>query len=181
MNVAFEASVTISMKFLEEYPTKELPLGIIIIKPDGDFLPLAVGGLTENWEHRRKILYDIGKTLREKNVLLIGFIMFAESWMSMWTIKGDEKTEMVRPSEDPDRKECIVITAKDIFGKSRGYMKIISRNGNKVEFTDVSNSEVLKGMNKWCSVGDHELELRAGLLDELFLGYMAAGGIKFSS
>jgi len=111
-----------------------------IFNEDGGIIPTFVchvpnvdgyGMIPCHWEDGRQkhlVVCLVKKKFLELGVDRYAFV--AESWTANRT--GDESTDMLPPSQSPNRQECIFIHAEEKGGLSKTGQFLIKRDGEKV-------------------------------------------------
>lgn len=86
----------------------------------------------ENEIEKRAMLLGLRKIIHKHKITSYCTIM--EAWMSIR--EGDSKTPYVRPKNDPDRKQALIIT---IFNKDLTFetsMNIFEKDGDKIKWLE---------------------------------------------
>jgi hypothetical protein len=118
-------------------------------------------------EHNEKmtITRGIGEECFKNKYLPVAAFMASEAWVSTVKVddyKPDMRMNVTPPSQDPNKKECIIIAGKTPFNDCKvGVMIPVRRNDKNIMERDGDNSVVKE-------------ELKSPLLNQFFIGFRDA-------
>lgn len=118
-------------------------------KDNFSILPIPIGK-AQTSEQRRMLLAAMGGLLKREKAKVKAFMFSVEAWMSI-AKKGD--VAQMSPSEDPDRKECLIFSVRDCFDNVKYELSEIKR-GNNIELVPVGKNDFSE--MGWMKKGDAE-------------------------
>jgi hypothetical protein len=159
-------------EFLTQHPSDSITPKILAIlskdgKPGGTLekaIVMLVNPNFDNPDEKFKIFKSIGAMFAEKKMNLVAVYQVCEAWVSQQEKKEDGS--FMRPSEDPNKMEAIIIAGMTVDGRTNMATVPFQRvTKDKVIFTKstqyIDYNEADKG---------HQLE--SNLLAEVFKGYL---------
>lgn len=157
---------------LTEHPSDSVQPKILAIlskdgKPGGELEKAIVMLVNPNFDdadEKFKIFKGVGAMFAEKKMNLVAVYQVCEAWVSQQEKSKDGK--FMRPSEDPNRTEAIIIAGMTIDGRTNMATLPFERvTKDKVIFT---KSTQYIDYNE----ADKNSQLESNLLAEVFKGYL---------
>lgn len=147
---AFDYMVRMSMDRIVKGGKVESEFSAIVFMPNETtftILPVPLGD-TVDAEQRREVMKITGEDLAEQGAEAIVFIMIAEAWAN---VHKPSTNKLVRPVDDPNRKEVFLASAQDKTGCVRNLSYEIKRKTSGVEFTriDIFGKSQAKFAHSW--------------------------------
>lgn len=153
-----------------------------ICRKDGNNAIIAIPQMPDGYKSKSEMLEAIGSKMAEEFDDVVGILMTAEAWMSVLPKdigkKAYEDRNFPRPSEDPERKEIVMFTAKDINDNSRVSMYFIERKDGKVTLAEEKSGDI-GGVNSigWMNK-DSKMAFDLNLLDCFYNSYRFGLALK---
>lgn len=137
--------------FIHARPWQERQLG------DIEGMVVVIDQEFNNQEIKTKVLKQIGAQVAQMKLIPVAVFMASEAWMSMGT-KEQPLDMNLMPSQDPNRKECIIVAGKTIMRDCQiGMMIPIKRDkdGNMIRDGETTITH----------------EIGTFILNQFFIGY----------
>ncbi len=125
-------------KFLSDKTQEQVKKGIAIDpichaitfdeKGECSILPIPLKDLNTP-DERRMLLAEFGKILNKEKVKVKMFMFITEAWMSK--VSKDSKDPYIRPSEDPNKMEALIISGRDCYDNINYQIFEIKRSEDK--------------------------------------------------
>lgn len=177
-NAELDKLVENEMDYLLKNPTDGVMPKIFTImskdgKPNGELERAVVMMVNPDFEDQDKkfeIFQAMGYKFAEDNHNIIAVFQISEAWVSQQ--EKNESGEFMRPSEDPNRAEAIIVAGLTIDGRS---------NFSAIPFEKVTEKKVIFTKTPQVFKYDPDAknpEFQNNLLGEFFKGYLKGMALK---
>lgn len=153
---------------MRRFPVRGIPMLIVYMCMSEDGEIMTESAKIDDIDHCHQELYKLGKSLAKKALVPIGIWCAAEAWyVREENDKGQDVGRIlnrIRPSEHPNRQECIVFSGKIVDGRAAAISYEIKRDRRDMMVMGGELARHEFGAEKENS------ELRETLLNEFFHG-----------
>lgn len=159
---------------------KSVEASVYALRLDGGIVYIPVH-MPDNSADKEATMRKIGWDLANKGLDFISFAFVSEAWMSigMEVDKEDKRTleeiasELRRPSEDPNRREVLIIAAENCLKHSNYFLSIINRDPVDGTVSLDDKNETISGINSsnW-KKNTSKIDVKLNILDNLINSYV---------
>jgi hypothetical protein len=130
-------------------------------------VPVSVaifGAEFNDWETRRAMCADLGKTLAKEHKQVVALVLISEAWMRGFTPEEHKTRDPARLIETyDDKKEMVVVMGRTLDGRSAMATALLTRDAR----------DKVQSVGQWDIHFDHpEKRVRTDLLDVAFRAYL---------
>jgi hypothetical protein len=169
----FNENVEFARQSIAKIEAPQLDAMLIIETSEGD--PVLVDmsmGFQEGFD-RQESMFQVGRAMFDKKILPIFITLVSEVWYSDSPMLDPDTNEpLLRPSQDPLRREAIAITTMSVDMQCRmAAFDIIRDSNNNVHMGEDS----LSRFDHFSEAADRdEADFKAPIMEAFFIGYASA-------
>lgn len=153
-----------------------------ICRQSGSNAIVAAPFMPDGYDAKAKMLEAMGTKMAEEYDDVLGILMTAEAWMSVLPKNIGEKlvnaNNFPRPSLDPQRKEVVMFTAKDINDNFRVSMYFIERKDGQVTLAEEKTGDIGSVNSIGWMDKDSKMAFDLNLLDCFYNAYRFTSALK---